>query len=328
MPNAQNQITAKDYNDLRDKILSVLGTGAASYGYGQVYNSSPVTAVSPAERDVNAGVITAAQWDALRYDLASIRLHQTGVDHIAGTTPLLIDAVPSQLIGYGAPYPYVNYTTLADLAITDRFNLASSRAELLPGATISTSAAWSNQISTTITVTFASAANARYFFNTGCQIQVNLNKAGGSSSAQNLFWTNLLNEIGTLRLGGALIYTLTNSSWVELYQSPLTSLYRTSQTYVKIEAQCNVPSNSTGTATSFSFRVTLVDTYQDPPVTNSGGSTNTPSMFPPGDLIDGTLTMVVTNYHAALLPLEPLTAGNYMTVPSPSSIAASAFSGT
>ena len=325
MPTIDNQITAKDYNDLRDKILSVLGTGAASYGYGQVYNSSSVTAVSPSERDVNAGVITAAQWDALRYDLANLRLHQTGTDHLAGSNPLLVNPTPGSLIGYGATYPLVNFNTMADLAIVERFNLSTTRAELLPGTTITTTSTWSNTISSIVTVTFASAENARYFFNTGCQIRFYLSKTLGSGTTQNAFWTTLLNNIGTLTFGGSVVYTLNNTTWIKTYQSPSTSLYISAETYVKIEAQCNVSDNSTGTATSISIKVTLVDTYQDPPVLNSGGSSNTPSMFPPGDEIDGTLSMVVSNYHAALLPLEPLTSGNYMTVPIPSLISASAF---
>jgi hypothetical protein len=110
-----------------------------------------------------------------------------------------------------------------------------------------------------------------------------------------------------------------------MYRSSSSALYAGYNNYVKIECKSNVADNSTGTATQITIKVSLVDAYVDQPVLNSGGSTNTSSMFLPDDVVDGSLVATATQYHAALLPLEPISAGNYMTVPSPSSISASVF---
>ena len=316
MPNALNQITAQDYNDLRTKILSVLGTGAASYGYGQVYNSSAVTVASPSERDTAVGIVTAAQWDALRYDLANLRFHQTGINHLASSAPLLVNPNVGDLIGYGATYPLVNYTTLADLSLSERFSLSPSRAEVLPGATTPTfTSSWSDGVYCTFTVNFATAENARLFFNTGSQIRFSFTRTGGSDTAQNAAWTTLLSGLGVASVGGIGIYSLNNTTWYEMYRSSSSALYAGYNNYVKIECKSNVANNSTGTATQIIIKITLVDAYVDYPN----------QVYAPPDEVNGSLIATATQYHAASLLLEPTSAGNYMTVPSPSSISASVF---
>ena len=77
MASAGSLITAQDYNNLQARVADILGTGAASYGYGQSINSTAVTAVPPSNPDPNQGIITAAQWDALRLDITNIGIHQT-----------------------------------------------------------------------------------------------------------------------------------------------------------------------------------------------------------------------------------------------------------
>ena len=59
-----------------------------------------------------------------------------------------------------------------------------------------------------------------------------------------------------------------------------------------LEARTDVANNSTGTATQLFLRVTLADSYVDPDVA-SGAS------FPPGDTVNGTLTLAVSELKAA-----------------------------
>ena len=59
-------ITAADYNNIRQKVIGVLGTGAG--GYGQAPVSSAATSTN---------VISATLWNGLRTDMIKSRQHQT-----------------------------------------------------------------------------------------------------------------------------------------------------------------------------------------------------------------------------------------------------------
>jgi hypothetical protein len=64
-----SKIAKADYNNIRNKVISVLGTGSADFGYGQLVRS---TAVDETKK------ITINEWGNLYFDIANCYIHQTG----------------------------------------------------------------------------------------------------------------------------------------------------------------------------------------------------------------------------------------------------------
>jgi hypothetical protein len=270
-------ILASDYVAIQDTAALLLGAGAATRGYGQTVQSADV---------FSGNAITKAQWDALRNDIVSIKLHQDGVVPVGVVTVNVGDP-----IGYGASYPNNNYSILLQTADANRFQINASQAittNILPSAVRTTS--WSTQCEFTLTATFATADQARYFFNSGGKIRFTTTLTGGTTTQQYNAWVNLLNSVATRSFGADTdptvnYYTLTNS-YQTYFQSSASSPY--SANTFKLEAKTNVANNSAGTATQLLLKVTLADNYVDPG-----------PAFPPPDLVDGTLTIAVNEFKAS-----------------------------
>jgi hypothetical protein len=290
------RIAATDYNAIRTKIAAILGTGSGQQGYGQPLASSAVFA---------GNSITKAQWDFLRYDLVNAKVHQDGI------LPSIVTVSSGDFIGYGAGYPNTNYNTIAEQAILNRFNigagqsvlsLATMAGETAPGV-ISRTGSWGTQSQCTLTVTFATANEARYFFNSGGKIRFTSSRTGGAPTAQNNAWTDLLNTTaGTLNFGAqtpAIVnfYTLTTAyqQWYAVSSSTPYSL-----NFYRIEALCNCtdPTNVNGTASVVTFRITWADSYVDPDTLTPGYPAPV-TIHPPGDTVDGTLSLTVEEFKAA-----------------------------
>ena len=288
MATSGSLITAAEYNGLQARIANLLATGSSSYGYGQSINSTAISTVPPSNPDPTQGVITAAHWDALRLDITNIGIHQTG------SLPNIADPAPGTLIGYGANYPMINYSTLLDTYTTNRFNIATSQTNISVKATAPTyTTKWYTEASCTATVTFPSAAVARHFFNSGGKIRFTTTRSGGTNNPQNSAWTNLLYSIGPQSLTGntsvsSNFYTMT-TTYQTVYQRSNSTPY--SANYYKIEARTpGVANNSTGTATVVEFKVTLRDNYS--------GFTN-PWVTVPEPGVDGNLVIVLDELKAA-----------------------------
>lgn len=272
-------ILAADYVAIQDKAEALLGTGSGTRGYGQTVQSADVTA---------GNIITRAQWDALRLDIVNIRLHQDGV------LPNIIAVNRGDPIGFGASSPNTNYNTLLETAITNRFRIATNQSILSTVASATTSAAWSSSASCIATMTFNNANDARHFFNSGGKIRMNINLTDGDNTAQVNAWKNIFTSIGTPQFGADTdpnvnYYRMTNN-YQTYFQTSLSTPY--SQNSLRLEARTNVSDNALGTATVLNIRLTLTDNYTDP------GSP------PPGDLVNGTLTVALSELKAlgVLLP--------------------------
>ena len=277
------QIQASEYVAIQDTAALLLGAGAVTRGYGQTVQSADV---------FSGNAITKVQWDALRYDVVSIRLHQDGVVPAGVVTVAVGDP-----IGYGASSPNNNYSILLQTADTNRFQINASQSVITAKGSGVRTTSWSTLCEFTLTATFATADQARYFFNSGGKIKLTTTLTGGTTTQQYNAWVNLLNSVATKSFGADTdptvnYYTLTNS-YQTYFQSSASSSY--SANTFKLEAKTNVANNSTGTATQLLLKVTLVDNYVDP------GPEPSP---PPGDLVDGTLTIAVDELKAAgsLLP--------------------------
>ena len=272
-------ILASQYVTIQDKAQSLLGTGSGTRGYGQTVVSADV---------FTGNTITKAQWDALRYDIINIKFHQDG------NIPPVVTVNVGDPIGFGSSSPNTNYDIILEDAIVKRFLIAGSQSIVSSKASQTYSTPWSTQAQTTLTVTFADSDQGRYFFNSGGKIRFLASLVGAVSTPQVTAWVNFLNAVGTQSFGADTdpsvnYYTLTNS-YQTYYQNFLSSSY--SANSYKLEARTNVANNSTGTATQLEIRATLLDSYIDP-------DTLTGNVEPPGDVVNGTLTISVSELKAS-----------------------------
>lgn len=299
-------ITALDFNTIYNKIAFVLGNGVGSRGYGQLIQSSPVSSGQDITRD---------QWNNLRNDIISARRHQTG------NTPTIVQVVLGTPIGNSAGDARVDYDQFTNTVDADRFNLGTGQFTISAVDTKTYTSSWGGTpttrvASTTMNVVFLNNNDARYFFNSGCKFRIVSTRSGGSTTAQNNAWTNLLSAAGTQQFGGgvpSLInwYSLTNSDQT-FYTLSASTPYSANE--YRLEARCNVADNSSGLANELWIKVSLIDGYIDPG-NNPGDIPDTTGV------VDGTLTIAVDEIRAvgALEPdvpagSNPFTITGYDTV--------------
>ena len=223
-------IQATDYNGFADttvgaNVNATWGTGVTSAGYGQ-------TAISTVSA---AGTVSATQWATLVNNIASMGSHQ-GTTITARTAPVtgntisILSAVNTDITN----------------CYNNRGNAAASGSQFTGytgtnSKTAATSgASWS--ITFTNTVTFASADAARYFFNAGGTIKIDVSKTSTGATGDpewNDLATTLCGDIfitggaysqtiagtvyeGTKQVGGSgLPSTLaTTTGWFDLTGTP------------------------------------------------------------------------------------------------------------
>lgn len=304
---AGDKIFASDYNNIRNKVIGVLGAGSGNTGYGQTIQSSAVAEGNSVTRD---------QWNLLRYDLYNVLFHQTG------SAPSLVSKNAGDLISFGAGEPNSQYSTSADTAINNRFTVGAGQyIQNLSVATRTKTDIWYTQAYCDVTVSFGSATAARYFFNSGGQVRVSSSRSGGQVKAQNTKWSELLSGAGTQvfsaaypaadfsAMDGRNFYRLTNSP--QTYYTVTSSGPYAANRY-SLQAWCNVANNSSGTATTMYIRALFQDPYTDPPVTGPS-----PGTFPPADGVDGNLTVTVDEIKASGV-LQPAPSTGNFTITSPS----------
>ncbi len=156
-------------------INTIWGVGNGDKGYGQTTTLSAVTA---------GDTVTATQWSTLLARLNSILTHQSGsgsgiTSPVAGN---VITAI-SSLSG--------NITT----AFNNRANFNNTRSSVTSDTT--RNGTWNSTTPGTFqqvrTVTFASADQARYFFNAGGRLQLKLSATGAAGTTKETNWLTLIN---------------------------------------------------------------------------------------------------------------------------------------
>ena len=271
-------IAAAQYVTIQNKAQSLIGTGSETRGYGQTVQSSDV---------FTGNAITKAQWDLIKFDIINIKFHQDGV------LPGVVTVNVGDPINFGASSPNSNYDSILETAIANRFQIAGSQSVVNSTASQTYTTPWSTSLTATLTCTFSTADQARYFFNSGGKVRFTTTLSGGSSTAQINAWVNFLASVGTQSFGadtGVVNYYNLTNSFQTYYQSSLSSPY--SANNYRLEARTDVSNNSTGTATQLFLRMTLTDSYVDP---------GAPA---PGDLVNGTLTIAASELKASGL-LQP-----------------------
>ena len=165
------------------------GVGSSTFGYGQ--STSLISSVS------TGGTVTAVQWAGLVYTVNNALAHQGQTQLGGGTGGANINMTAGQTITY-----FANVVTAVTQIGTTRAT-AASQGTTTSGSNYGTaisigdtsSAAQASTI--TRTVTFASADQARYFFNAGGQINVVVNTPTASNGTSHtadfvtLWGTNL-----------------------------------------------------------------------------------------------------------------------------------------
>lgn len=185
MPGQNTLIIATDYNEIQSIISTVMGSGSGTSGYGQTLASTQVGQYSK---------ITANQWNNLRSDVLRARQHQTGTD----LTAQLAVASASRKIQEADRAAYKSMAQDAQTnALTAPPPVSQATRSSLVGEQIRTSP-WNGTLIQTITVNFGTADNARYFFNTGSQIEFSAERTGGSAGLKNVTWSTMLNSMGTI----------------------------------------------------------------------------------------------------------------------------------
>lgn len=310
-----DKIRSPDYNDIKNKIDGIMGSGSGPNGYGQIINS---TTVNESTR------ITIDDWGRLRNDIIN------AYRHIYGVAPVIALPVEGGTVRYSNTFtpdsgtidaPVTQFDTYANNIIANKWTVHPSQSATQSAGSTSTTWPgvygnfWTSRIQSTITVSWTNATQARYFFNSGGEIRISASRSGGSTNQQNTSWTSILSSAGTRAFGGNLpgtgtspldgtnFYKCTNS-YQQWYSNSGSSPYG-SNTY-RINARTpGVTNNSTGTASSLEFLVEFIDNYVDP---GQHPSNPVPDTI---DAVDGTFTVSVSYLYATGV-LNPVGVGNFV----------------
>lgn len=185
-------IEATDYNGFANNtsganVNSLWGTGATDKGYGQSTTLSTVSI---------GATVTATQWADLNNRISSLASH-TGTTITSRTNP-----TAGSTIGILAALN----TDLTNCN-TNRGNAVASgtSSSTWSGSTAKTTATGSGASSWTITwtqvITFPSADQARYFWNAGGLIRLDMSKTS-TGTVNDTNWNNFVATVGTLYISG------------------------------------------------------------------------------------------------------------------------------
>ena len=289
-------ISATDYNNIRTKIFNIMGVGSTDSGYGQTTNAAIA---------VNQGQsVTKTQWDNLRFDIYNAILHQTG------SAPSITIVNDGDVIRYGASHPNFQYNTLADQAITNKFNLGTGQFVTEAVGSTVRNTSWSIAVQSAVQINFTDNNAVRYFFNSGGRIRFSSSRTGGAGTLQDQRWSSLLSGAGqpyfaaTSTLypassGNATYnnigYWQLNTSDQQVWSFQASSPY-TANTW---SLTARLAGGNTSTATSIILTVRWTDSYIDPDVIYGS-----PSPTAPADVVTGDLTLTVDQVRArgALAP--------------------------
>ena len=319
-----DKIRTVDYNSIQSSLSTIMSSGSGTSGWGQLMRSSQVSV---------SDSVTINEWSNLRYDIIN------AYKHVFGSTPTMVNPGEGNTVRYSNTFvpdtgasdaPVTQYETYVSTITANKFTVGAGQYATTAAVSNSTTwpnasygSYWTSKIQCTVTVSWANATQARYFFNSGGQLRFSSSRTGGSTSSQNTSWSSILSAAGTQSFGannpGTGTSPLDCTNWYRLtnsykvwYTSTGSSPYG-SNTF-KIYARCPVADNSTGTASSAEFLLEWTDLYTDPGNTGPQGTYagDSPNTI---DLVDGTFTVNVSTLYATGV-LVPTGFGNF-TVTNP-----------
>lgn len=175
--------TTNTYSGTINNLAMVWGTGFGYKGYGQTVAAISATTAS--------ATVTATQWAGLVYTLNKTLAHQ-GITQLASGSNVGITA--------GATITAFANVSSGVTSVNTTPNVASASGTTTTGSGLTTAVSWPNSSSAqstnwTRTATFASADQARYFFNAGGYISVVLTASNNNATSRSgdivtLFQTN------------------------------------------------------------------------------------------------------------------------------------------
>jgi hypothetical protein len=292
-------ISQSDYNLIRAKVVGVLGPGVGNSGWGQTIQSSAVA---------EGNTVSIKEWSKLKYDIFNSWLH------LYNTTPSLTAISEGNLVRANAiNSPYSQYDSYANVIVSNRMN-SPGTGQYITRSTppaprtevwvANYNTPWATKLSTIVSASWSNGDAARYFFNSGGELRFTTSRTGGTGSTQNLSWTTLLQNVGTVRFGGAIPGGVVSSGVGNFYS--LTNTFQTfftvassnpySNNSFKMSARTPGVNNVNGGATSLEIQVEWLDDH----LGIAGGP----------DSIDGITQLVVSTLEASGL-LQPSGTGNF-----------------
>ena len=247
-------------------------------GYGQTLSSSQISGTP---------TISVLQWTNLRSDILKARTHQT-------TSPETL-TIPTTSVKISES-DRAAYQAAANNAVTYRLAIPpSGQATSSAIATKTRTTAWNGSISHSVTVSFATTEEARFYFNAGGQIQFTASRTGGTVGTKNTSWTTMLTNMGTIKFGRSTTSATGTGTGSSIGWSNLTT---TAQTiFTKNTEQIASPSYTpndyhiTAAKSSNSLQLIFVIYFED-----LSGQPNIP--WGTDENVDGTLTSTATLYYA------------------------------
>lgn len=317
-------IDHRRFNQIRDKVVQVMGQGFGNFGYGQTNLES--------RRATESGLIRAEDFNKLRDDVLRMRQHQTGVDR--ANLPTNDQEFLKLLTGTGAiedrdfieELHFTNLDNAATAGINSRFAIGgdpTGNPEFTletyintpngPGTSggviVQRTDSWNGNLTHTTRVQFRNGNEARYFFNAGGELIITPSFSPSVNDAKNLAWERLLNVlVGSVRLGHNYttntgtggggtqfgFYNLTTVPRV-IYQKSSDptygeNLYRIQAFVNSSDNDPNSPGYNQNVATQITITIEFLDLHQE--VITTGVDPNTGVSFPivnPDELVVGTL---------------------------------------
>ena len=253
-------IEASHYNGFVASVNNLWSTGTGNRGLGQ-------TAVSPSSRSAGDNV-AAAEWADLlnKIRLLSDQYGQDGsitIDTV--TNPTTGDTI-SALATLSADIGTLDAAQIAVVTPAPGYATAVTDTAVVSGT-------FTNTITQTNTLTFASANAMRYFFNAGGRVYVSWNISGGTADAKYNEWVDLANsKCGTYYIynttsgksggSGSPSTNLTNAGFWDLTTGTSTMFKQLADTspytanYIQLQASLNAAAGS-------STVMTLTSTWKD-----------------------------------------------------------------
>jgi len=184
-------VQAVDYNGFVSttsgaNVNNVWGSGSTDSGWGQ----TPLSTVS------SGGTVTATQWADLVNTLASLG-SQTGTTITSRTAPVAGDTVA---ILSALNTDLTSCTTNRGNAVASGTTSSTWTGNIAyTSGTISSSSGWTQ--TWTQTITFANANSARYFWNAGGLVRLDMSKTS-TGSDKDADWNTLVGQVGTIYVSG------------------------------------------------------------------------------------------------------------------------------
>jgi len=186
------RIQTTDYNGFVASVNALWGVGSGNSGYGQTNPLSTVAA---------RNVVTAAQWSTLIARINSMRQHQSGV------TSGLTSPVAGDVITYLSTMSGQISTCTTNKLLSDGVGETTAAAASAYGNWYGES--FADRI---CTMTFASANQMRYFFNSGGRVEWNAaNSFFQYDSERNIRWERMAADLATQTITGSNFYNMTTS---------------------------------------------------------------------------------------------------------------------